>query len=241
MFCVGICDDEKYTCAHLKDTIYAFGEKRRIEFDVRVWHQGEELYSYLDQDKMLDILLLDIELISTTGIEIGHYIREQMGNRDLMIVFISSQKQYAMSLFRIQPIDFLIKPIEESKVEEVLEHCIREYEKRNQSFDYRIKGEYYRIKYRDIRYFHSNNKMITVVKKNEEVMFRGKLRDLVDQVPSNFILIHQSYLINSNYVMAFNYEAVTIEGIEGQEILGISAAYRKAVREQIVRNKWEKK
>lgn len=241
MFCIGICDDEKYTCTYLKEIIYAFGEKRKIEVDVRVWYQEEELYSYLQQDKMLDILFLDIELISTTGIEVGQYIRGEMGNRELLIIFISSQKRYAMSLFRIQPIDFLIKPLKESKVEEVLEHCIKEYEKRNQVFDYRIKGEHYKVNYKDIRYFHSDNKMIKIVKKNEEVVFRGKLRDLVDRVPSNFILIHQSFLINMDYVTAFNYETVTIESIEGQKILGISATYRKKVREKIIRSKWEKK
>lgn len=74
MFYVGICDDEKYTCEDLKERIYTFGEKRKIDFDVHIWHQGEELYLFLHQDKNLDILFLDIELISTTGIEVGHYI-----------------------------------------------------------------------------------------------------------------------------------------------------------------------
>ncbi len=241
MFCVGICDDEKYVCAYLKEIIYAYGESRKIEFDVHTWCQGEELYSFLQQDMILDILFLDIELVGTTGIEIGNYIRNKLGNREMMIVFISSKKNYAMSLFRIQPIDFLIKPLEENKLKEILGHCIKEYEIRNQIFEYRVKGEHYRVRYKDIRYFHSDNKQVKIVKRNEEVMFRGKLRDLVEKVPSNFILIHQSYLINIDYVTEFNYETVKIEDIDGEKILGISVAYRKIVREQIMRSKWEKK
>ena len=97
------------------------------------------------------------------------------------------------------------------------------------------------MRYKDIRYFHSDNKQVKIVKRNEEVMFRGKLRDLVEKVPSNFILIHQSYLINIDYVTEFNYETVKIGDIDGEKILGISVAYRKIVREQIMRSKWEKK
>ena len=106
MFYIGICDDEKYTCQHLEKAIYTFGEKRNINVDVRFWYQGEELCGYLQQGKMLDILFLDVELISTTGIQVAQYIRSTIGNRELFIVFISSQKRHAMSLFRIQPIDF---------------------------------------------------------------------------------------------------------------------------------------
>ncbi len=241
MFYVGVCDDEKYTCEHLKEIIYVYGEKRKIEFDVHTWYSGEELCSYLHQEELLDILFLDIQLLSTTGIEVGQYIRDIMGNREMMIIFISSKKDYVMSLFRIQPIDFLIKPLNAVKIEEILEHCIREYGVKNQTFDYRIRGEYYRVRYKDIRYFISDNKKIKIVKRDGEVMFRAKLRDLVEKVPSNFILIHQSYLINMDYVTAFNYETVTIEDMDGEKILGISAMYRKAVREQILKRHWEKK
>lgn len=240
MFYIGICDDERYTCQYLKEAIYTFGEKRKIDVDVRLWYQGEELCSYLQQGEMLDILFLDIELISTTGIQVAQYIRSTIGNRELLIVFISSQKRYAMSLFRIQPIDFLIKPIKERQVEEILEHCIKEYEQKNQVFGYKIKGEYYKVNYRDIRYFQSDDKMIKIVKKNDVVAFRGKLRDLVKRVPSNFIQIHQSFLINMDYVTTFSYETVTIEGIEGQQLLTISASNRKKVRDQISQGKWGK-
>ena len=59
---------------------------------------------------------LDIELISTNGIKVGKFIRDELENLEIAIVYISSKSSYAMNLFRVQPIDFLVKPIEKERI-----------------------------------------------------------------------------------------------------------------------------
>ena len=75
VFHIGICDDEKGTCAELENMIYEYGEKQRIKVDISVWYTGESLCKFLKKENTLDILFLDIELISTDGIKVGNYIR----------------------------------------------------------------------------------------------------------------------------------------------------------------------
>ena len=75
VFHIGICDDEKGTCAALENMIYEYGEKQRIKVDISVWYTGESLCKFLKKENTLDILFLDIELISTDGIKVGNYIR----------------------------------------------------------------------------------------------------------------------------------------------------------------------
>ena len=86
-----------------------------VKFDINIWYTGEELCEYLRQNNTLDLLFLDIELISTDGIKVGNFIREEMENMETDIIYISSNSSYAMNLFRIQPIDFLIKPLTEER------------------------------------------------------------------------------------------------------------------------------
>ena len=111
VFHIGICDDEKVTCAELENMLYEYGKTAGIKVDVNVWFTGESLCTYLKSENTLDLLFLDIELISTDGIKVGGFIREELENIETMIVYISSKSSYAMSLFRIQPLDFLIKPL----------------------------------------------------------------------------------------------------------------------------------
>ena len=61
------------------------------------------------------MLFLDIELITTDGIQVGKFIREELKNLETTIIYISSKSSYAMQLFQVQPLGFLIKPLEVEK------------------------------------------------------------------------------------------------------------------------------
>ena len=238
MYRIGICDDEKGTCAKLEDILYRFAENRRVEFDISIWYTGEELCEYLRQNNTLDMLFLDIELISTDGIRVGKFIREELENIETDIVYISSNSSYAMNLFRIQPIDFLIKPLNEARVKEVMFIGMKRHERKRQMFDYQIKGSFYQLHCKNILYFYSQNKKITIVTKEDKITFNGKLKEVIKRLPHNFILIHQSFIVNLDYVEECTYEMVKMQD---KAELNISQPYRKSVREQIMKYRWEKK
>ncbi len=237
VFRIGICDDEKVTCAELENMLYEYGKAAGIKVDVNVWFTGESLCTYLKSENTLDLLFLDIELISTDGIKVGGFIREELENIETMIVYISSKSSYAMSLFRIQPLDFLIKPLKQEVIEDVMNRCMMLYERKNQLFEFYAKGYHFKVPYKEIIYFYSQNKKINIVLKGEEMQFNGKLKGIADIVPHNFIQIHQSYLVNLDFVVECSYE---IMRMQNGTLLNISQPYRKAVRGQIMQNEWEK-
>lgn len=237
VFYIGICDDEKSTCADLEDMLYENGKIHGIKVDVSVWYTGESLCDFLKRNNKLDILFLDIELISTDGIKIGNFIREELENIETTIIYISSKSSYAMNLFRIQPLDFLIKPLTSKYIEDVMLRSVKLYERKNQLFEYDTRGYHFKIPYKDIIYFYSQNKKINIVLKEEEVQFNGKLKNIANIVPHNFILIHQSYLVNLDFAVECSYELIKMQN---GALLSISKPYRKKVREQIMQSEWEK-
>lgn len=181
------------------------------------------------------MLFLDIELVSTDGIKVGRFIRDELENLETAIVYISSKSSYAMNLFRVQPIDFLIKPIKKEKLMEAIICGIKLQERKNQVFEYCVRGYHYKVPYKDIVYFYSKDKKINIVLKNEERQFNGKLKNIAKAVPHNFILVHQSYLINLDFVSECSYESVKMNN---GTLINISLPYRKTVREKITQNAW---
>lgn len=234
---IGVCDDDRETCVELEEIVYQYGKNKGIDIDVSVWYAGESLCNFLKQDNILDILFLDIELISTNGIRVGNYIREELENLETIIIYISSKSNYAMQLFQVMPLGFLLKPLATNQVEQLLSKSIQLYEKKNQIFEYYSKGNTFKLPYKEILYFYSENKKINIVLKNEEIQFNGKLKEIATAVPHNFIMIHQSYLINLDYMIECSYELVKMCG---GSLLNISRPYRKSVREQILHYKCEK-
>lgn len=239
VFNIGICDDEKGTCAELENMLYAFGENQGITLEVSIWYTGENLCAFLKNETILDILFLDIELISTDGIKVGRFIRDELENLETVIIYISSKSNYAMSLFRIQPSDFLIKPLNQNMIDDVMERSVRIYEKKNHFFEYysKAQGGHSKVCFKDILYFYSQNKKINIVLNNEEIQFNGKLKEIANIVPHNFCMIHQYYLVNLDFVAECSYEWMKMQN---GALLNISQPYRKTVRNQMIQREWEK-
>lgn len=235
MYNIGICDDEKDTCTQIAGMVYEYGKKEKMEIEVSIWNTGEELYEDLAKKKPVDLLFLDIELVSIDGIQVGRLIRNELENPDISIAYISSKSSYALELFKIHPIDFLIKPVSAQDIWDTIDEALRLHNRNNTVFEYRANGYSCRIPHKYIIYFYSENKKINMVTKDSITQFTGKIKDIIEVLPESFIQIHQSYIINMNYISECSYETVKMSG--GAE-LNISQPYRKLVRKAIMDYAW---
>ena len=120
MYRIGICDDDKELCSGLEEQIYQITKDLKVKADVEVWYSGEGIRKDIGNGTRVDLLFLDIELVRENGISVGKFIRGEMEDIQTHIVYISARQNYAMQLFKIQPLDFLVKPISNEQIREVL-------------------------------------------------------------------------------------------------------------------------
>ena len=230
MYRIGICDDDKILCGELEEMLYRAAEELSVKAEVEVWYSGESLLSDLQKGVSLELLFLDIELAQQNGVAVGSFIRNEMEDLETHIVYISGRESYAMQLFRIQPLDFLIKPISEDRLREVLGRSLKQRQNGSLYFEYRKGGSVFRIPTKDIVCFMSEDKKIRAVTRTGEETFYGKLKKIGEALPRDFVMIHQSYIINQKYVREYAYDAVTM--LDGT-VLPISKPYRKEIRSKI--------
>lgn len=232
MYTIGICDDGEHVCIDIEKMLIQYAKKQNIRVDTNVWHSGEELRDYLEAGNHLDILFLDIELFKMTGIEVGNYIRKQLDDMGMQIVYISGKSSYAQQLFKTQPLDFLVKPITQAKINETMETAVRIIKRKEERFEFQQGKEYYYVPMGDIVYFGSEKRKIKVVTMKATFEFYGKLKEVAKRLPEKFIVIHQSYIVNMEYVFRYTYEMVEL--VDGT-ILTISLVNRKLVRDRLLR------
>jgi DNA-binding LytR/AlgR family response regulator len=227
-----LCDDEKSTCEGLEKILQSYALQNDVKLETVTFFTGDALIEYLDENKSADLLFLDIELPGQDGIKVGDYIRKELENEQIFLVYISSKEQYAMQLFKNRPFDFLIKPLKEKEIFELLDRIYRLMGKGNQNFEYQEKGVYYRLPYRDIFYFQSAGRRINIVTAKGIKGFYGKLTEVEKALPAGlFLNIHKSYLVNVHYVEEYTYEWVKM--VNG-DILSISKIHRATVRKKIL-------
>lgn len=233
MYKIGICDDGINICSYMEDVILGYARKVNISVDVETWNTGENLKKYLEMGNNLDILFLDIELFEITGIEVGDYIRNHLENRSMQIIYISGKASYAHRLFKTQPMDFLVKPIGQEQIESALELAIKLSAQKTAKFEFQIGKEYYYLAYDKIMYFASTGRIVKIVTPDKEWEFYGKLKEIQKRLPKEFLSIHKSFIINTEYVWRYTYEMVQLTD---ETKLAISRAHRKQVREQLLQD-----
>ncbi len=232
MYNIGICDDGENICASIENMLLQYAGEQNIQVDINIWYTGEGLRDYLAAGSHLDILFLDIELFKMTGIEVGNYIRKKLDNQGMQIIYISGKPSYAQQLFKTQPMDFLVKPISQDQINDTIETAVRIIKKKKERFEFRQGKQYYYVPMGDIVYFGSEGRKIRVVTLKETFEFYGRLKEVAKKLSEDFIVIHQSYIVNKEYVFRYTYEMVELA--DGT-MLTISPAKRKLVRKRILK------
>lgn len=226
---IAVCDDEYRIQFMIEDFLQKILDEYAIEAEIECYSSGEEFCKSFVKGKF-DIIFLDIEYAGMNGVEIGKYIREQMGDENVQIAYVSGNMGYAMELFEYRPINFLIKPIQQKDIRKVVDKYLLLTNQMEENFQYKIGTNVFQVSLSDILFFSSCGRKVTVHKNDEDAEFYGTLEQIYSQVKGKrFLYVHKSYIINSKYIKKMEYEQVTLCN---EIIIPISQSRRTAIRKQ---------
>ena len=228
---IAVCDDERVICKTIIDMIEKISKQMDIRFETDCFISGEELCNEM-KSTSYDLIFLDIELPAMNGVAVGKYIRETLNNETVQIAYISSKQQYAMELFEIRPINFLIKPITKEKIQAIIDKLLKINAVDTQIFRFKVRQEYIKLPMSEIIYFSSSGRTVTLVSNENSYVFYGTLDDIYGEINAgHFLYIHKSFIVNYRYVRQYEYEQVTL--LDGT-VLPISQPRRKLIRKMIL-------
>ena len=98
--------------------------------EVRCYDRASSLLSAMDDGVSFELYLLDVVMPEMDGIRLGHAIRER--DSDGSIVYMTTSPDFALESYDVWPLQYLIKPVEPSRLYEVLEHVSSRHLKRNE-------------------------------------------------------------------------------------------------------------
>jgi two-component system LytT family response regulator/two-component system response regulator LytT len=156
-----------------------------------------------------DVIFLDIKLPDGTGIEIAKEIIE----KDLQpyIVFATAYGEYALEAFKVNSIDYILKPYEFSDVENAIKKIENLENKRNNitniSKILHVENDFFipvkhlskvvLLKPEDIYYIKAELSETVVRTKDYEYFSNKKLYEFENILKSKgFFRVHKSYLVN---------------------------------------------
>jgi len=231
---VAICDDEKKVCADIERDLMDILDKRSIKYEIDVYFSGEELCAKMESGAIYNLVFLDIEFAQNTinGVDTGKLIREAHNNNMVAIVYISWKMQYSMQLFAVRPLDFLIKPLEYKKIEGVINTYLNISGFWAKDFTYKVGRDAFKVQIKEIVYIQSvRRKLVLHLADGRQEEFYGNLKDIFEEQLQkfDFLLIHNSYIVNYDYIGAVSFDKLTLTVDE--TVLPISQRKRGEIRE----------
>lgn len=212
MLRIAICDDNENDREILKASLekccLSSGEEVVYEFS-----SGKNAIRFLkNHPGEIDLLFMDIEMPEPNGMEAAEAIRTF--DSSVLLIFVTGYADYVFDGYRVRALDYLMKPVREDRLKEVLQRSRSLLDCQNKYYCCKNTEGQYRILLSDIQYFYSDRRKIILVSKEKEIDFYGKLDELESEMEENFVRIHQRYLVNASHVEKIGHSNITIGGKE---------------------------
>lgn len=219
-YSVAIVEDEKEPREQMQEYISRYAGESEEEFSVTCFTDGDEI---TERDSALfDIIFMDVQMCFMDGITAAGVIRKR--DPDAVLVFVTNMRQYAVQGYRVEALDYLLKPVAWFCFRECMARAIRLLKRREKKTVVVCShGGKRRMDVSELMYVESQRHTMIYHTKQEKVEVTGTMRDAEEMLaPYHFFRANKGYLINLAYVDALREGCAFI----GDERLTVSR-YRK--------------
>lgn len=209
MLSIAVCDDMPIECAELAERIEKILDKIGAEYSLKRFFEGQELLKCVES---FDIVFLDIKMPEISGMELAKQMREN--GHESIIVFVTSAEEYVYESFDVEAFNFLIKPVNEEKLKNVLRKAVVKVTACNNE-DFLIISSEHQIKkilLKDILYIESVGRTVKIHCSSGILETYKQIGDLEQTLSDkHFFRCHKSFLLNLEYVSRFDKAEIVME------------------------------
>ncbi len=198
MYEVIICDDDGEFASELSSSLSQSFGKREAACHVTYYPEPAKMLSALERGERCDLLFQDILFGEEKGIRFAKLLRERDWDMDL--VLMSSSERYAVAGYDVRPLHYLLKPLRQPQLEDVLDLFLERHAPRVLSLT--TPQGMVRLPVADVLYFEIYSHVVRLRRRDgSESSWRGTLQDLEPQLPvGQFVRVHRSYLVNLEHI-----------------------------------------
>lgn len=190
------------------------------------------------QNNQVDLMFVDIEMPELSGMEFVKSL-----NSPPKVIFITAYSQYAVEGFRVNAVDYLLKPIgytdflKSAEKANALFNKPSEEKKRDEEETLFVKSgnQHIRVKLTEITYVEGMREYVKIHRVNDTgIMTLMSLRHLEETLSKEkFMRVHRSYIVNLDFLSKVERSRILFD--DGTYI-PVSEQYLSIVKEYIEKN-----
>ena len=218
MLKIAICDDDKLDRERIREYVDEYLYERNAQAEIRVFDHPDTLIQECENFRP-QVYLLDIVMPMVTGIQAARELR--WNQPEAQIIFATSESSYALESFDVNPINYILKPVDKEKLFSTLDLALsRVQDEDKKSVTVKVKGGLCSLRLDEIMYIDYRNHVVTYHMANGEIVSTPTLRigfsEYMDDNHSNqdFVRCHESISVNISAIDKLTKTDVTLRNKE---------------------------
>lgn len=213
-FNIAAVDDSNEDLDDCVEALVKISKAHNIIFNITKFNSGN---AFLDSFKsQYDIIILDINLQLSNGIDIAHKIRDF--DKDVLIFFVTNLAKYATEGYQVNAIDFILKPINYESFKLRFERAITSLlMKKREAITVQINETFKKVYLDEVLYLEVYGHNIIFYLDSGNFEAYGSLKKYEEKLRKyGFLRCHNNYLVNAKRID--NVEKHTILLDNGKEL-----------------------
>jgi len=203
-----ICDDNQADIDYVAGLIDLWKRRTGTGVELFSFLSAEALLFAWEENRDMDVLLLDIEMQGMSGVKLARQLR-QMG-AGMQIVFITGYMDYIAEGYDVEALHYLLKPVTGERLGQVLDRAMERIRARERLLQFSTQDGVVRLSVYEIRYLEVMRNYTTIHAK-EDYSVKRSLNDLEGELDDGFYRIHRSFLVNLRFVKRVTRTEVTLK------------------------------
>ena len=226
MISIAIVEDEELYAKQLQQFLHQYEEENKEMFDITVYSDGDQIVNkYKSQ---YDIILMDVEMKFMDGMSAAEEIRKM--DTEVVIIFITNMPQYAIQGYRVDALDYVLKPVSYFAFTQRIDRALTRLKKREKKYlTIAVKGGMMKLDLSEICYVEVQDHDLIYHTVGQDYRTKGTMRDAEESLADGmkeerFFRCNRCYLVNLDFVENFQGSDITVNG----DCIQVSRARKKA-------------
>lgn len=203
-----ICDDNPADVEYVCGLLETWKKQAGVAMAPVIYSSAEALLFAWEENRDMDILLLDIEMGKMSGVQLARQLR-QLGART-QIIFITGYMDYIAEGYDVEALNYLLKPVTQERLSEVLNRAVERLKIREHMLQLLLSDGVVQLPLYEIRYLEVMRNY-TTIHATEDYSVKRSLIDLEGDLDDGFYRIHRSYIVNLRFVRRITRTEVTLK------------------------------
>lgn len=222
MLRIATVEDDARDREALRTHLNRYEKENGLKFQITEFQDGEDIVTDYSAD--YDLILMDIEMAFLNGMKAAEKIREL--DRDVVIIFITNMPQYAIQGYKVNALDYMLKPISYFSFSESMGRALHRVKAQEKKFiTIALKGGKKKLDIAQICYVEVQDHLLIYHTTEGSFVTKGTIRDAESQLDEkHYFRCNRCYLVNLEYVDNYMGSDISVNG----DTIQVSRSRRKA-------------